>query len=116
MQCDRSLTGKRTMSISYIATIYINNTTTALVLLFIKPSFLHYIPKYLLPNMHYWCWRRMDKISWTDYVRNEEVLLRVKGRGISYMKYVNGRRTGFVTFCVETVFYNGLLKERYKVG
>ena len=23
-----------------------------------------------------WCWRRME-ISWTDYVRNEEVLLRV---------------------------------------
>jgi hypothetical protein len=25
-----------------------------------------------------WCWRRMEKISWTDPVRNEEVLLRVK--------------------------------------
>jgi hypothetical protein len=25
-----------------------------------------------------WCWRRMEKISWTDQVRNEEVLLRVK--------------------------------------
>ena len=25
-----------------------------------------------------WCWRRMEKISWTDNVRNEEVLLRVK--------------------------------------
>ena len=30
------------------------------------------------------------------------------------MKYVNGRRTGLVTFYVETAFYNGLLKERYK--
>jgi hypothetical protein len=29
------------------------------------------------------------------------------------MKYVNGRRTELVTFCVETAFYNGLLKERY---
>jgi len=27
------------------------------------------------------------------------------------MKYVNGRQTGFVTFCVETAFYNGLLKK-----
>jgi hypothetical protein len=35
---------------------------------------------------------------------------------ISYMKYANGRRTRLVTFCVETVFYNGLLKERYKGG
>jgi hypothetical protein len=24
------------------------------------------------------CWRRMEKISWTDHVRDEEVLLRVK--------------------------------------
>ena len=32
------------------------------------------------------------------------------------MKYVNGRRNGLVTFCVETAFYNGLLKERYKGG
>jgi hypothetical protein len=23
------------------------------------------------------CWRRMEKISWTDHMRNEEVLLRV---------------------------------------
>jgi hypothetical protein len=26
-----------------------------------------------------WCWRRMEKICWTDRVRNEEVLHRVKG-------------------------------------
>ena len=32
------------------------------------------------------------------------------------MKHVNGRQTGLVTFCVETAFYNGLLKERYKKG
>jgi len=25
-----------------------------------------------------WCWRRMEKIIWTDHVRNEEVLLTVK--------------------------------------
>jgi len=25
-----------------------------------------------------WCWKRMEKISWTSHVRNEEVLLRVK--------------------------------------
>jgi hypothetical protein len=25
-----------------------------------------------------WFWRRMAKISWTDHVRNEDVLLRVK--------------------------------------
>ena len=24
-----------------------------------------------------WCWRRIEKNSWTDHVRNEEVLIRV---------------------------------------
>ena len=42
--------------------------------------------------------------------------LESRSRGISYMKYVNGRRTRLVTFCVGTAFYNGLLKERYKGG
>jgi hypothetical protein len=41
---------------------------------------------------------------------------RSRGILVSYMKYVNGRRTGLVTFYVETAFYNGLLKERYKGG
>jgi hypothetical protein len=29
-------------------------------------------------NRTMWCWRRMEKIIWTDRVRNEEVLVRVK--------------------------------------
>ena len=31
-----------------------------------------------LESFEMWCWGRMEKISWTDHVRNEEVLLRVK--------------------------------------
>jgi hypothetical protein len=42
--------------------------------------------------------------------------LESRSRGISYMKYVNGRQTELVAFYVETAFYNGLLKERYKGG
>jgi len=30
-----------------------------------------------LESFEMWCWRRMEKISWTDRVRNGEVLLRV---------------------------------------
>jgi len=30
-----------------------------------------------LESFEMWCCRRMEKISWTDHVRNEEVLLRV---------------------------------------
>jgi hypothetical protein len=31
-----------------------------------------------LESFEMWCWRRMEKISWIDRVRNEEVLHRVK--------------------------------------
>jgi hypothetical protein len=34
-----------------------------------------------LESFEMWCWRRMEKISWTDRVRNEEVLHRVKEEG-----------------------------------
>ena len=30
-----------------------------------------------LESSEMWCWRRTEKISWTDQVRNEEVLLSV---------------------------------------
>jgi hypothetical protein len=42
--------------------------------------------------------------------------LESRSRGISYMKYANGRRTGLFKFYVETAFYNGFLRERYKGG
>jgi hypothetical protein len=31
-----------------------------------------------LESFDMWCWRRMEKIVWTDRVRNEEVLHRLK--------------------------------------
>jgi len=31
-----------------------------------------------LESFEMWCWRRKAKISWTDHVRNEDVLLRVE--------------------------------------
>jgi hypothetical protein len=31
-----------------------------------------------LESFEMWCWRRVEKVSWTDHVRNEDVLLRVK--------------------------------------
>jgi hypothetical protein len=33
-----------------------------------------------------WCWRRMEKIIWTDRVRNEKELHRVKEERISYIQ------------------------------
>jgi hypothetical protein len=62
-----------------------------------------------LESFEMWCWRKIEKISW-------KYCLESRSRGISYMKYVNGRQTGLVTFCVESASYNGLLKERYRGG
>jgi len=38
-----------------------------------------------LKSLEMWCWRSMG-ISWTGRLRNEEVLQRVKGRGIYYIQ------------------------------
>jgi hypothetical protein len=37
-----------------------------------------YLSQTHLESFEMWCCRRIEKISWTDHVRNEEVLLRVK--------------------------------------
>jgi hypothetical protein len=38
-----------------------------------------------LESFEMWYWKRMEKISWTDHVRNKEVLLRVREqRNISH--------------------------------
>ena len=58
----------------------------------------------------------MKKISWTDHVRNVDVLLRVKEQRNILHEIRKRKATGLVTFCVETAFYNGLLKERCKGG
>jgi hypothetical protein len=39
---------------------------------------LRRIDQKYLESFETWCWRRIEKIVWTDHVRNEEVLHRVK--------------------------------------
>jgi len=54
----------------------------------------------------------MEDISWTDRVRNEEVLLRDKEQR-NILQEINKRKAnGLFTFRVEAAFYNRLLKER----
>jgi hypothetical protein len=36
------------------------------------------ILEWMLKKYNMWWWKRIEKISWTDCVRNEEVLHRVK--------------------------------------
>ena len=57
-----------------------------------------------LKSFEMWCWRRMEKINWTDHVRNEEVLLRVNEQRNIRHEIENGRLIGLVTSYVETAF------------
>jgi len=69
-----------------------------------------------LESFEMWCWRRMEKISWTDHVRNEDVFLRVKEQR-NILHEIRRRKANWIGhICVETAFYKGLLKERYKGG
>jgi hypothetical protein len=40
----------------------------------------------------------MEKISWTDHVRNEEVLFRAKKQRNILLEAINGRLPGWVIF------------------
>ena len=58
------------------------------------------------------CWRRMEKISWTDHVRNEEVLLGVNEQR-NILHEIRKRKANWIGHIfVEIAFYNKLLKER----
>ena len=51
------------------------------------------------------CWRRMEKINWTDHVKNEVVLQRVKAeRNILHTIKEDGRLTGLVMSFAGTAF------------
>jgi hypothetical protein len=53
----------------------------------------------------------MEKISWTDQMRNE-VLLRVKEQR-NILHEIRKRKANWIGHILaETAFYNGLLKER----
>ena len=59
-----------------------------------------------LESFEKWCWRRMEKISWTDYVRNKEVLLRVNEQR-NILREIRKRKANWIGH-----IYNKLLKER----
>jgi hypothetical protein len=55
-------------------------------------------------NIEMWCWRRMEKISQSGHVRNEEVLLGVNEQKNIVHEIRKGRLTGLVTYNLETAF------------
>jgi len=69
------------------------------------------IDKKCLESFEMWRWRRMEKISWTDRVRNEE------SRRIEkfYILLTEGRLTGLVQFSAGTGFETTLLKTEGRI-
>jgi len=48
-----------------------------------------------LESFEKWCWRRTEKISWTDHVRNGDVLLRVKEQR-NILHEIRKRKTNWI--------------------
>jgi hypothetical protein len=61
-----------------------------------------------MESFEMWCWRRMEKISWTDHVRNKDVLLRVKEQ----RNILHEMRKRKVNWTGHILRRNCLLKER----
>ena len=65
-----------------------------------------------LESSKMWCWRRMEKIGWTDHVRNEEVLFRVKEKR-NILHEIRKRKANWIGHILRI---NWLLKEGYNGG
>jgi hypothetical protein len=66
-----------------------------------------------------WCWRRMEKISWTDHVRNEVVLLRVMEQR-NILHEINERKTNWTGHillrnCLLQRVIEGMIKREIEV-
>ena len=60
-----------------------------------------------LESFEMWCWGRMVKMSWTDHVRNEEVLLRVNEQR-NNLREIRKRKANWIGHILRT---NCLLKQ-----
>jgi hypothetical protein len=71
-----------------------------------------------LESFEMWCWRRME-ISWTDHVRNEEVLLRVSEQR-NILHEIRKRKVNWIGHilrrnCLLKEVIKGKIKGRIKV-
>ena len=72
-----------------------------------------------LESFEVWCWRPMEKISWTEHVRNEEVLLRVKEQK-NILHEISKRETNWIGHilrrnCLLKQVIEGKIKEGIEV-
>ena len=68
------------------------------------------VDKKHLESFEMWCWRRMEKISWTDHMRYEEVLLRVNEQ-INILHEIRKRKANWIGHILRR---NCLLKQVIK--
>jgi hypothetical protein len=63
-----------------------------------------------------WCWRKMEKISWTDHVRNEKVLLRVKEQR-NILHEITKRKANWIGHILRrNCFPQGVIEGKIKGG
>jgi hypothetical protein len=55
-----------------------------------------------------WCWRRMEKISWTDCVRYKEVLHRVKEER-NILHTVKSKKAKWIGHVLEDLSVDGMI-------
>jgi hypothetical protein len=72
-----------------------------------------------LESFEMWCWRKMEKIIWTDHVRNEEVLHGVKEKR-NIIHTVKRRKANFIGHilrrnCLLKYFIEGKVENFIKV-
>jgi hypothetical protein len=71
-----------------------------------------------LERVEMWCWRRMEKICWTDHVRNEDVLLRVNDQR-NILHEIRKRKAKWIGHilcrnCLLKEVIEGKIRERWK--
>jgi hypothetical protein len=65
-----------------------------------------------LESFEMWFWKIMEKVSWAELLRYEEILLEIKEQR-NILHEISKRKTNWmVIYCVETAFYSRLLMER----
>jgi hypothetical protein len=69
-----------------------------------------------LESLEMWCWRRMEKISWTEYVRSEEVLLRVNEQK-NILQQISKRKTNWIGYILlRNYFLQQVIEGKLKGG
>lgn len=79
LSCQRNIKGEETSVRQHIRLQFKKKTGE---ILHLEHTFVRcwYLDTSDLESIETWCWRRIEKVSWTDRVKNEVVLLRLGGK------------------------------------